>query len=51
MDPTFDVADYLYEDALKICRREGHDLEASLGMDGESFTCRRCGTVWVEEIA
>lgn len=46
-----DVADLLYEDALKACRREGHDLDAMVNEDGrESLACRRCDTIF-EEVA
>jgi hypothetical protein len=47
-----DVADALFEDALRACRRQGHDLE--LGYDAvahlETLTCTRCETTFRESV-
>jgi hypothetical protein len=46
-----DVADLLFEDALKACRLEGHDLEPGYDRERhlETLTCRRCDARFVEE--
>jgi hypothetical protein len=45
-----DLADLLFEDALKACRREGHDWEPRILQDGrEAAECRRC-EAWMEEV-
>jgi hypothetical protein len=48
-----DVADLLFEESLKACRRAGHD-DLELGYDAvnhlETLTCPRCETRFVEEV-
>jgi hypothetical protein len=43
------TTDDLYEEKLKECRLNGHDLSEGWADGLSTFYCQRCGTRWTED--
>lgn len=50
-DPYLDPSDAEYEEQLKECRTQGHDLVEGWADGLSTFFCQRCKTRWTEDEA